>query len=338
MRQKVGKKQSKHANSRVTRNTRSKRTRRRKSGKKRRVSVKMGGRLFGEARKYDAIVFDVDETILPKLCGVGKLEQLLEDIKKKKKYSYTNKEGQTLTFKLYDLKELVKLLTIIKNKGIPLFIATRCMSILHINHPIIQPNTDSKNDLHMELIKLHSLFRNNETDLLMLAADGSVLRSDPAEGSAKWAKYKTYFLQQLKEKLKEKLKKKDVKILFVDDDATNTKKANEAGFDTFTKNKAGFDTFTKNQGQTQTIPPDFAAKLESTYESPTQWTFEALEELNKSNLKPSKKTDGKYIFTKGQSQDTDTDTDTDIGQDQQDKIDELAEAAVTGLPLLPAEE
>ena len=58
-------------------------------------------------------------------------------------------------------------------------------------------------------------------------------------------------------------------------------------------------------------------------------TIEALEELNKSNLKLSKKTDGKYIFTKGQSQDTDTYT--DIGQHQQNKIDALAKEAVTGI-------
>ena len=159
--------------------------------------MKKGGAEANDPFPYDAIVFDVDETILPNLCGVGKLEQLLEDIKKKE-YSYTSKEGQPLTFTLDDIKKLVKLLTDIKNKGIPLFIATRCMSTLHINHPRIQPNTDSKNDLHMELIKLHSLFRNNETDLRMLEADGSVLISNLAQGSAKWAKYKAYFFERSK--------------------------------------------------------------------------------------------------------------------------------------------
>ena len=43
--------------------TRSKRTKRR-TGKKSRLSMKGGGDF-----PYDAIVFDIDETILPKLCG-----------------------------------------------------------------------------------------------------------------------------------------------------------------------------------------------------------------------------------------------------------------------------
>ena len=47
---------------------------------------------------------------------------------------------------------------------------------------------------------------------------------------------KTGIFTQLKAKLKEKLNKKDVNILFIDDDNTNTKEA-KAGFDTFTKNK-----------------------------------------------------------------------------------------------------
>ena len=270
MRQKVGKKQSKHSNARI----KSKRTRRGRTVKKRRVSVKGGGDF-----PYNAIVFDVDQTILPKLCGrldffFGKNGEFIEKVEdddtstttenkiervkdviigKKKIISKQNFPEQKQTFTLLNIKEteiLIQLLTELKKFGIKLFLATRCQPEKHIDHPFLnskKPKDETQQQLYKNLKKLRSLFLNANQDLSMFGADSEYLLINPnteetsqlSEETKKepfrkqeWAKYKAYFLQQLKEKLGS-----DAKILFVDDDDTNTKMANEAGFDTLTTNK-----------------------------------------------------------------------------------------------------
>ncbi len=149
MRQRIRKKQSKHSNTRI----KSKRTRRR-TVKKRQVNVKMGGGDAEVTLPYNAIVFDVDQTILPKLCsildayfdksgnfiisdknGVKRYiqnEEKSDDIKGK----IGNNENPIL--KISEIKNLTKILSYLQEKGVKLFIATRCEANRHIDHPFLK--------------------------------------------------------------------------------------------------------------------------------------------------------------------------------------------------------
>ena len=99
MPQKKGKKKlSKHGNTR-SRITRSKRTRKKKSDKKGRAVGQRGGSDAAFSFPYNAIVFDVDETILPKLCGT--LNSFFDrngEFKEKVKTTEGQTIEQTITF------------------------------------------------------------------------------------------------------------------------------------------------------------------------------------------------------------------------------------------------
>lgn len=198
MRQGIRKKQSKHSNARSNRSTRTKR----RTGKKSRVSMKGGGDF-----PYDAIVFDIDETILPKLCGTlrrffdedgnfitevkkttksNKIKTIADqDIKDEnglitgiKKFRKNNAISSYTLLNTTEIDDLIRLLDDLKNnKNVLLFLATRCQPTNHINHPFVLLDQVPKKfqNLHTKLNKLRSLFLKTGTNELRVfgaVADG----------------------------------------------------------------------------------------------------------------------------------------------------------------------
>ena len=158
---------------------------------------------------------------------------------------------------IYELTYLTNILSNLKEKGVHLFIATECETKKNIDHPFIS-YTDSNPG---QLIKLRDLFSDLRNLFTYTDAEGNeklryfgaekstndeendtkILQDPSYDGNSyrnkngkkkEWAKYKAYFIQQLKQQLG-----KDAKILFLDDEKTNTDEAKKVGVATVTANQ-----------------------------------------------------------------------------------------------------
>ena len=196
----INKKVSKKVNKRVSNGT--KKVKRNKNKKLTKKNAQSGGFLFRRKRPVKTIFFDVDGTLGDTGCGGG-----------------TPDDGDN-----YNKKELLRLLDTLKEKGVRLFILTRCNSGGNIC------NDDQKGYYEPIVERMDGVFA---ADVLEIDVNRR-LRLTGVDGGMTWAAIKTMVMEEYCES-------KNIQrgsVVLIDDDYRNARVAYKHRFRAFHNNKS----------------------------------------------------------------------------------------------------
>ena len=174
-----------------------------------------------ESLPYDAIVFDVDDTLYPHICH--------RDI------SFDDKQRMLI-------KRIKEILSFLKTeKDIKLFVITRCIPKANILNKSFTEESKNSEISYTDLIPSKHIFGADWTDphnRVLTGGEWSDLRvwnSTNYPFDTNYSVIKSEFLNQIRANLiKKKNPSESVRILFVDDDSANAKLAQSRGFDCIT--------------------------------------------------------------------------------------------------------